>query len=160
MELHANGEPYNLQAVAGVNAKIWFLVAFAISIAIAFIDLGDETTAYSLAFGLLLSWLPILVVMAIVDRNLVGSSRCQVLIERWLHDVDRILNDPNHLNEEFNGDLWRPGTLLNFRIGLFVGQGRRLGYCGLAYAVLHFKNDIPSAGNEAATTFTTDNNPA
>jgi hypothetical protein len=112
---------------------LWFLVAFAISIVTAFADLGDNTKAHSLALGLLLCWLPVVVVMAIVDRNPVSSTRCQNLIERWLYNVDQIVN--TEPGDQLN--LWRRTTkTTSFSIGQFVGQGRRLRYCGVANAVL------------------------
>ncbi len=52
-----------------------FLVAFIFSVVLAFAELGDETTPFSLAFGLLMTWLPLLVVFTIVDRNPVSSER-------------------------------------------------------------------------------------
>jgi hypothetical protein len=79
---------------------IWFLVAVVISIVISFANLGDNSTAHSLALGLLISWLPILVVMSTVDRNPVNAGRCKVLIECWLRDVDRELHNSNFLSEQ------------------------------------------------------------
>ncbi|KIW88941.1 uncharacterized protein Z519_10425 [Cladophialophora bantiana CBS 173.52] len=70
---------------------LWFGVSLIISVAVAFADLGDNTTAHSLALGLLLSWIPSLVVMAIVDRNPTNSRRCQELIERWLFNIDQVV---------------------------------------------------------------------
>ena len=70
---------------------LWFGVSLVISVAVAFADLGDNTTAHSLALGLLLCWIPSLVVMAIVDRNPTNSDRCQELIERWLFNVDQVV---------------------------------------------------------------------
>ncbi|KIW74647.1 hypothetical protein Z517_11417 [Fonsecaea pedrosoi CBS 271.37] len=70
---------------------LWFGVSLIISVAVAFADLGDNTTAHSLALGLLLSWIPSLVVMAIIDRNPTNSSRCQELIERWLYNVEQVV---------------------------------------------------------------------
>ncbi len=52
-----------------------FLVAFIFSIVLAFTDLENATTPFSLAFGLLLTWLPLLVVFTVVDRNPVSSER-------------------------------------------------------------------------------------
>ena len=144
---------------------VWFMVAFGISIAVAFTDLGDNTTAHSLALGLLISWLPILVIMAIVDRNPVNAGRCKILIERWLYNVDQILDPDRHRNPplQVNGTnganganaiplanrgqsssplFWqpklqeRPATQIELVIGDFIGQGRRLQYCGLAHAVM------------------------
>ncbi len=52
-----------------------FLGAFSLSVGLAFADLGAWTTAHSLALGLLVSWLPFLVMFTIVDRNPVSSIR-------------------------------------------------------------------------------------
>jgi hypothetical protein len=57
---------------------LWFLIAFAIALVLAFGSLGDNTTAHSLALGLGLMWLPALVFMTIIDRNPVSATRCQV----------------------------------------------------------------------------------
>ncbi|KAK3948659.1 hypothetical protein QBC32DRAFT_408466 [Pseudoneurospora amorphoporcata] len=60
---------------AGINICV-FLGAFAISIGLVFADdLGEYTTAHSLALGLLVSWLPILVMFCIVDRNPISGIR-------------------------------------------------------------------------------------
>lgn len=72
---------------------IWFLLAFIFSIVIAFAQLGDNTTAHSLALGLLLSWMPVLVLATIIDRNPVASTRCGVLIERWLFNIDALFTE-------------------------------------------------------------------
>lgn len=69
---------------------IWFLLSFIFSVVTAFASLGDNTTAHSLALGLLLSWMPTIAVAAIVDRNPVSATRCGVLIERWLYNVDAL----------------------------------------------------------------------
>ena len=52
-----------------------FLVAYIFSVVLAFAQLGDENTPFSLAFGLLVTWLPLLVIFSIVDRNPVSSKR-------------------------------------------------------------------------------------
>jgi hypothetical protein len=52
-----------------------FLIAFVFAVVLAFADLGDENTPFSLSFGLLMTWLPLLVVFTIVDRNPVSSER-------------------------------------------------------------------------------------
>ncbi|KAK3321232.1 hypothetical protein B0T19DRAFT_445004 [Cercophora scortea] len=76
--------------LAGINIFI-FLGAFAISVGLAFAsDLGAWTTAHSLALGLLVSWLPILVMFTILDRNPVSAVRNKVLIERWLWNVKAV----------------------------------------------------------------------
>lgn len=52
-----------------------FLVAFIFSVVLAFAELGGNSNTFSLAFGLLMTWLPLLVVFTIVDRNPVSSER-------------------------------------------------------------------------------------
>ncbi|KAK3340015.1 hypothetical protein B0T25DRAFT_561096 [Lasiosphaeria hispida] len=74
---------------AGINIVV-FLGAFAISVGLAFADLGAWTTAHSLALGLLVSWLPVLVMFSLVDRNPVSAVRNRVLIERWLWNVEAV----------------------------------------------------------------------
>jgi hypothetical protein len=52
-----------------------FFIAYAISIVQAFADVGERTTTHSLAFGILISWLPLFVLFAILDRNPVSADR-------------------------------------------------------------------------------------
>lgn len=52
-----------------------FLIAFIFSVVLAFAELGDDNTPFSLAFGLLVSWVPLLVVFTLVDRNPISSER-------------------------------------------------------------------------------------
>jgi hypothetical protein len=52
-----------------------FFVAYAISIALAFAAVGERTTTHSLAFGILISWLPLFVLFALLDRNPVSADR-------------------------------------------------------------------------------------
>ena len=51
-----------------------FLIAFVFAVVLAFADLGDENTPFSLSFGLLMTWLPLVVIFTIVDRNPVSSD--------------------------------------------------------------------------------------
>lgn len=52
-----------------------FVAAFFISVGLAFSELGTWNTAHALALGLLLSWLPVLVLFSIIDRNPISSGR-------------------------------------------------------------------------------------
>ena len=52
-----------------------FCVAYAVSVVMAFASIGERTTAHALAFGILVSWLPLLVLFAIIDRNPVSADR-------------------------------------------------------------------------------------
>lgn len=52
-----------------------FLVAFVFSVVLSFAEVGGNSLVDPLILGLLYSWLPILVVFAIVDRNPVSADR-------------------------------------------------------------------------------------
>jgi hypothetical protein len=53
-----------------------FLLAFIFSVVLAFGDIsGDSIAVFSLNLGLLVSWLPVLVIFSVVDRNPVSSER-------------------------------------------------------------------------------------
>ena len=126
---------------------LWFGVAFGLSIALAFANLGDNSTAHSLALGLLLCWVPIVVFASVVDRNPTSATHCSLIIKRWLFNVYAIIDNSTTPNE---GSLWRaPRTeqdsrerstateqLYPFEIGKFLGQGRKLRYCGVTDTVL------------------------
>lgn len=111
----------------------WFIAAFAFSLVTAFANLGDNTTAHSLALGIFLSWLPVLVCASVIDRNPTAATRCRVLIERWLYNVNCILESGHNTKPAW----WQPGAQNPLIISDFVGQGRRLRYCGVASALLH-----------------------
>jgi hypothetical protein len=122
---------------------IWFYVAFVISVVVAFKDLGDNTTAHSLALGLFLSWLPSVLIVTIVDRNPVVGTRCKILIERWLHNCHRLRTQP--VTEQ--PERWTSGGT-DFTIGEFVGQGRYPGYRGVVAAITDMmKNERIHSGN-------------
>jgi hypothetical protein len=59
-------------------STVWFFAAFAIGVYQSFRQFGNYTVAHSLAVGLLLSWLPVLVLMSVADRNPNGVERCTV----------------------------------------------------------------------------------
>ncbi|KAK4042210.1 hypothetical protein C8A01DRAFT_14161 [Parachaetomium inaequale] len=167
---------------AGINIVV-FLVAFGVSVWLAFADLGQWVTAHSLALGLLMNWLPTLVMFSIVDRNPVSAVRSKILVERWLWNVEALerwesprpprpvvppsVSAPPNLNLNVDStaiDWWTPakqtsrqGTSRHpeppppadapaglpnifvptaFSLGEFVGQGRKMGYQGLAIDIL------------------------
>ncbi|EWZ00141.1 hypothetical protein FOYG_00033 [Fusarium oxysporum NRRL 32931] len=116
-----------------------FLVAFIFSVVLAFAELGDNNTPFSLAFGLLMTWLPLLVVFTIIDRNPVSSERVGELISRWLYNVKAVKtwdsepgNDPNNIK------WWKDNTEIPqaLEIDVFIGQGRKIKFCGLPHALL------------------------
>ncbi len=47
-----------------------FFIAYGVAVVLAFADLGERTTTHSLAFGILLiTWFPLLLLFAVLDRN-------------------------------------------------------------------------------------------
>jgi hypothetical protein len=114
-----------------------FLAAFVFSIVLAFGEVGTNSTAHSLALGILFGWLPILVCYAILDRNPVSSDRSSELFNRWLFNV-RAVRDWVDSDGADDPVWWNPGNIGNDHMGVgdYVGQGRRTGYNGLAWAVL------------------------
>lgn len=120
----------------------WFGMAFAFSIVISFAALGDNTTAHSLALGLLLSWVPVMLFATVIDRNPTSATRCSELIQRWLFNIDRLLpaTDLSSLPPKFwqahHGGQKHADTTEEFDIGEYMGQGRTLRYCGVADTVL------------------------
>ena len=125
----------------------WFMVAFAFSLVTAFADIGDNTTAHSLALGIFVSWLPVLVCSTVTDRNPTASTRCRVLINRWLYNNEAIYTCPPDSEPEW----WHPpskkqhiqGSVMDLTVDEFIGQGRRLRYCGVTSALLRIVEDEP-----------------
>ncbi|OIW31119.1 hypothetical protein CONLIGDRAFT_614585 [Coniochaeta ligniaria NRRL 30616] len=121
-----------------------FLIAFVFSVVLAFDDLGDRTTAHSLGIGLLFGWLPLLIISSIIDRNPVSADRSarRELMSRWLYNVNAIMDwraspDPN--TDPSLIRWWKPSSAgqETLQLGHFVGQGRKMKYCGLVSAVIH-----------------------
>jgi hypothetical protein len=52
-----------------------FFIAFAISLVLALGDVGEATTGHVLTLGAFFSWLPLLVLFTILDRNPVSADR-------------------------------------------------------------------------------------
>jgi hypothetical protein len=68
-------------------------------------------------------------------------------MERWLCNVDCILS----CNPDTEPAWWQPGTETPLVIGDFVGQGRRLRYCGVASALLRCaESEIYEPGTDFA----------
>ena len=138
---------------------VWFLLAFIFSIVVAFDEsLGDNSTAHSLALGLLLTWLPVVVVATIVDRNPISATRCKVLIERWLYNIDGLFAmDLRSPQPRLPRHEWARGEQTDtFSVGGFVGQGRRMRYCAVTDTVLDMignktSTEMPLPGPDQAT---------
>ena len=74
-------------------STLWFLLALAISIQLAFGNQGTNAAAHDLALGLLLAFLPIFVLSCVVDRNTVAAGRISVKLNHLLAHVRRALLD-------------------------------------------------------------------
>lgn len=73
---------------------LWFVFALVLSIQLAFNDVGTNQTAHNLAVGLLVGWLPILILASTVDRNLVSADAIREKLNRLVDDVRHALLDP------------------------------------------------------------------
>ena len=65
-------------------STLWFLLALAISIQLAFGNRGTNAAAHDLAIGLLLAFLPIFILSCVVYRNAVAAGRISVKLNRFL----------------------------------------------------------------------------
>ena len=52
-----------------------FFIAYGVAVVLAFADLGERTTTHSLAFGILITWFPLLLLFAVLDRNPNSADR-------------------------------------------------------------------------------------
>ncbi|KAK0621830.1 hypothetical protein B0T17DRAFT_600607 [Bombardia bombarda] len=117
-----------------------FLVASVISIVLAYGEIVEGIDVTSMVLGLLYSWLPMLVICTIIDRNPVSSERTAELMSRWLYNVNvvRTWRTKGVANMPAPGPdgWWDNEVPPHFRIEGFIGQGRRMQYCGLVHAML------------------------
>ncbi|KAK5655566.1 hypothetical protein OQA88_5497 [Cercophora sp. LCS_1] len=67
-----------------------FLGAAIISIYLAFGEAGAGIDATSLTLGLLFTWLPMIVICTIIDRNPVSSGRTREIMQRWLFNINAV----------------------------------------------------------------------
>lgn len=52
-----------------------FFIAYGVAVVLAFAELGERTTTRSLALGILITWFPLLVLFAVLDRNPNSADR-------------------------------------------------------------------------------------
>ncbi|KAL2681132.1 hypothetical protein Neosp_008736 [[Neocosmospora] mangrovei] len=127
-----------------------FITAFIFSIVLAFDEEAGNRTGSPLTLGLLYCWLPLLVIFTIIDRNPVSADRSAALMSRWLFNVDAVLTSARDAGADLNNmqtPVWwsrnRPAAALEvFEIQEFIGQGRKIKYCGLADAVIRTVQDL------------------
>ena len=108
--------------------------------ALAFAELGQASTAHSLALGVLFGWLPILVILSHPgpEPGVVGS----IVVSSSLHCLRP--SPAGSCLHVFGVEAQ------NFdRFQTFIGQGRQLGYCGLAEAVTsHWRTELGTARDD------------
>lgn len=127
---------------------MWFLFSLAISIAAAWEKFGGNAQAHNLALGLLLVWLPILILTSVVDRNPVAADSILIELNGLLDDVRSALLTPGLRNtyipdtERTQEDFAWTSALNNedyFRQDFFTqfaGQGRVRWHYGVAHPIL------------------------
>ncbi|KAK0751960.1 hypothetical protein B0T18DRAFT_458127 [Schizothecium vesticola] len=142
------------QGVFASFASIFlFYIAFAVSVVLAFADIGERTTAHSLAFGMLISWFPLLLLFAILDRNPTSAGRSRDLITRWMWNVRAVRKWRAGGQFDVPPEWWSQDSKdVALEVSDFVGQGRQVGYNGIALAVL---DSIAAATTPSASTATT-----
>ncbi|KAA6413711.1 MAG: hypothetical protein FRX48_02072 [Lasallia pustulata] len=133
---------------------MWFLFSLGISIQSAFGQLGANHIAHDLALGLLLAWLPVLILCSIVDRNPAAADSTRLKLNRLLDRVRIALldRDLRHTlqkdlasrsyhdlgwTQELESDDYSHGEFFT----RFAGQGRKRFHYGVAQPIL--------AGSEA-----------
>jgi hypothetical protein len=121
-------------------STLWFVFSLGLSIQAAFGFLGENAQAHDLALGLLLAWLPVLILSSIVDRNPVASNdiliKLNALIDRVRmslmddtvkQDYLRTIADVNHqtrMTGRVEATSRACPDLENFFVK-FAGQGRK-----------------------------------
>ncbi|KAI4181566.1 MAG: hypothetical protein L6R41_006553 [Letrouitia leprolyta] len=127
---------------------LWFVFALGLSIELAYDDIGGNSTAHNLAMGLLVGWLPVLVVASTVDRNSVSADSVRERLNNLVKEVRIALLEPRTLQEyktamnHDEGDLAWIEALResdSFQEDFFVtfaGQGRTHFHYGIAHPIL------------------------
>jgi hypothetical protein len=132
-------------------STLWFVFSLGLSIQAAFGFLGENAQAHDLALGLLLAWLPVLILSSIVDRNPVASNDIRIklnaLIDRVRlslmddtvkQDYLRTITDVGHqtrMVEEVEKRSRACPDLEEFFVK-FAGQGRKRFHYGVAHPIL------------------------
>lgn len=153
-----------------------FLVAFLFSLVLAFGDIDGNRTGAPLTLGLIYCWLPVLVILSIIDRNPVSAERTacvshlsktetrhvpwltkrRTLLARWLYNVDAVITATKKADNKKNMPLpkwWTSQVPRNemaaFRVGEFIGQGRTAQCSYLCDATIRGHNTCDLGGELA-----------
>lgn len=128
-------------------SSMWFIVALAISIQAAFNQLGFNETAHDLALGLLLAWLPVFILLCIIDRNPIATDAIRKQLNDLLDDVRSALADEQSRTIYMERIGRSDRSFVNWTQSLdaeyyrdffvqFAGQGRLAWHYGVAHAIL------------------------
>ncbi|KAF2430317.1 hypothetical protein EJ08DRAFT_612725 [Tothia fuscella] len=133
-------------------STLWFIFALAISVQAAFGLIGENATAHDLALGLLLGWLPLLILCSIVDRNPTAADDVREQLNDLIDIVCQSLQDQEILNEfiesfatqssasELKHRLVKISSQVQFLqrnfLTAFAGQGRVRWHYGAAHPIL------------------------
>lgn len=135
---------------------MWFILALAISIQAAFDQIGYNETAHDLALGLLLAWLPVFVLLCIIDRNPIATESIKKQLNDLLDDVRLALRD-NQRRVTYMQDIglddadfvtWTERLDYEYFqdfFAQFAGQGRRRWHYGVAHPILRSIEDTAMA---------------
>ncbi|MDI1489295.1 MAG: hypothetical protein OHK93_008573 [Ramalina farinacea] len=127
---------------------LWFVFALALTIELAFDDIGGNETAHNLALGLMVCWLPVLIVATAVDCNSVSADSIQQRFNELLEDVRHTLIDPTTLRKykqttntrddafKWTAALHDNNTYDGEFFVSFGGQGREHFHYGVAHPIL------------------------
>jgi len=131
-------------------STLWFVFSLILSIQAAFGFLGNNAQAHDLALGLLLAWLPVLILSSIVDRNPVAANDILIKLNALLDRVRMSLMD-DEVKEAYIrtiADVDRDRMIAKVQAtsracpGLekffveFAGQGRKRFHYGVAHPIL------------------------
>lgn len=132
-------------------STMWFIFSLALSIQTAFGDIGHNTTAHDLALGMLLSWLPVLILCSIIDRNPVTADDVRRRLNKLIDSVRFALQDEQirreyistfqdqpeaeRMKEWVNNVSLEARFMRNFFVG-FAGQGRVRWFYGAAHPII------------------------
>jgi len=136
-------------AVPVFLSSMWFMFAMAISIEMAFGEIGNNATAHNLAMGLMLAWFPAMILCGMVDLSPGASDEVRLRLNHLLDTVRTALLDENlsktyirhppQTAEDLQWtDVLREHRFLGksgFFTG-FAGQGRVRWHRGVAHPVL------------------------
>lgn len=127
---------------------LWFMFSLEISIQQAYGVMGANRTAHSMALGCLLSWLPVLILTSIVDRNPVAADSILLELNSFLDEVRCALLDVDlrtaYIQDtSMHQDDFAWTTALNNEeyfyqdfFTEFAGQGRLRWHYGVAHPIV------------------------